>query len=40
MSSGGWLLVLLTAVLQSGTNLLLRKGLLFAGDFPSQLSDL
>ncbi len=40
MTSGGLWLILLTAVLQSGANLLLRKGLLLAGGFPSQLSDL
>ena len=39
MSSGGLWLILLTAVLQSGANLLLRKGLLLAGGFPGQLSD-
>ena len=40
MIAKGWGLILLTAVLQSGANLLLRKGILLAGGFPDRLSDL
>ena len=40
MIAKGWGLILLTAVLQSAANLLLRRGILLAGGFPDRLSDL
>lgn len=40
MISQGWWIVLVTAVLQSAANLLLRRGILLAGGFPDRLADL
>ena len=40
MSSKSFLIILATAALQSAGNLLLRKGILLAGGFPSRLDNL